>query len=248
MPAIIQNLARPGLAINGVLIALIIALAAAVGALSFPKVPEPEPLSNMELRGALISCGLTAAPLAAAGLSPQQVVTLVDAARASLGENIVALRAAHEAVQDANTARAALQTRVRQGTAGENPGASLAAASSAITQAIAARQALWDALFDASTAGLAPERIATIRQIHAHSGWKLPTEYLAAPREEAMWVSLRDALDNLRVSAQLGEEPADAAVQLVQTLDGETSVAQARVNLGNLEAVSAAWEDATLNR
>jgi hypothetical protein len=137
---------------------------------------------------------------------------------------------------------------VRQGTADENPGASLATASSAITQALAARQALWDALFDASTAGLAPERIATIRQIHAHSGWKLPTEYLAAPREEAMWVSLRDALDNLRVSAQLGEEPTHAAVQLVQMLDGETSVAQARVNLGNLEAVSAAWEDATLNR
>ena len=248
MPAIIKSFARPGIALNGVLIGIVVLLGALIGAMSFPAPRTPEPMSPMELRAALMSCGLTAEPLAAAGISPEQAASLVDAARDHLAPTIQSLRDAHEAVQDANLALSDLQTAVRQGTAGEDPDGRLARARANIDTALAARAAIWSAMFDAAVADIDPERIRVVEVIHANSRWKLPTQYLASSREEAAWVNLRDALDNIRVAERLGDSASDDAVRLIQETDAQTAVAQALVNLGNLPAVTAAWEDATFDR
>ncbi|MBX3403603.1 MAG: hypothetical protein KF699_09365 [Phycisphaeraceae bacterium] len=251
MPEIIKRLAHRsplGLAFNGLLLALVIGLGALIAATAIRGPRSDDPLTNMELRAALISAGLTAEPLATAGLSPEQVEALVDAARAHLAPRIQPLRDAHFNVQVANRALADLQRAVRQGGV-ENPAGRLAQARSAITTALAARQAYWDGLFNAAVAEsgqTAPTAPTVLRTIHANSGWKLPTQYLAVNREEAAWVALRDALDNIRVAEQLGTTPSEQAQQTVAQAQQASAVAQALVNLGNLPAVSQAWETATL--
>lgn len=248
MPALIKTLARPGIALNGALIGIVVLLGALIGAMSFPAPRTPEPMTHMELRAALMSCGLTAESLAAAGVSPERAAAVVGAAREHLAPGIQALRDAHEAVQNAGRALGDLQTAVRQGTAGDDPEGRLSEARARIDAAIAARAAIWSGIFDAAAIDIAPEQRQVIQAIHANSAWKLPAQYLVSDREEQAWVGLRDALDNIRVAARLGEAPRDDAVRLIQETDAQTAVAQALVNLGNRPAVTVAWEDATFDR
>jgi hypothetical protein len=247
MPAIIKTLARPGIAINGILVALILFLGAMVGTLSMRSGPEPEEMTDMELRAALMSAGLTSGPLTAAGFSAQEAVNIVDAARAHLSSRIQSLRDAHETVQNANLALSALQTQVRHGTAGDNPAALLAAAQETVSNAFAARQVIWDEMFHAATTELEldPAKIQVVEAIRGNGAWKLPTEYLVSARNEPNWLGLRDALDNIRVADHLDQDPDQAAVQFIESVNQEPAVALARINMQNLTAVTEAWEDAT---
>jgi hypothetical protein len=199
-------------------------------------------ITPMQLEVALRRTGLTPESLAAAGLAEQAVGTVVAAGRAYLVDHEADLDAADEAFGTARNTRDRLQRLVESGLATENDVTALTAAQTALSTATTNRDAILSGLYDAAIAGLGGEQKAVIAQIKAGSAWDLPTQYLATTRSQTQWVDLRDDLANLRISAQLEEEPDPGCVQDVNTANADPAVAAASTNLSNqLAVVSQAW-------
>jgi hypothetical protein len=200
---------------------------------------EPSP---HEVEVAIRRAGLTPERLAAAGVGAQQVTAMVVAARTYLSDHQGDLDAADSTGGAARAERDRLQRLLESGLATENDIAALGAAQTQLDSAEAARDVILEGLYAAATSGIGGEARAALVMLKAGSVWDLPTPYLAIERSQTQWVALRDDLANLRIAAQLGEEPDPGCEDDVMDANADPAVSAASTNLANnLTDVSQAW-------
>jgi hypothetical protein len=206
--------------------------------------PDFEPPTNVELADALLSSGLGAPALTAAGLSGPQITTLVGRARTHLEAHIQELRDAEEQIIAAQTTYDSLRRRIESGFGSQGDVANFVAATAALNEARASRQTVLNALIASSVAGLPFEVAATLATLRTNSGWELPTQYGVVNHGETDWIALRDAIANDTISARRGEDPdPDAHAYLLQA-QADPTVAAATANLQNLAPLNLAWNQA----
>jgi hypothetical protein len=183
--------------------------------------------------------------LTAAGLSSSDATELVQRAFSHLIESQNALDLADLVHADAKRNSTILERTVRSGTADDDELAALPAALAALASATSQQQTLLAGLVDGATADLTGPQRAKLDRIRLNQDWKLPIEFLVIDREETVWVALRDALANERISARLGEMRDAAAQTLLAQLRADPAVSMARANLdANLGVIEAAWDAA----
>jgi hypothetical protein len=206
-----------------------------------PARRDPAPLTNQELAVALTRLGFDASPLTAAGCTDEEISSLVGKARTYLSAHIQDLR---DADQNWGTRRGERDRLLRlvQGGKRENAQA-YAAAQTAFSAADSARQGVFSAISTATLDGLNEGKTAVLQTIHSNGMWDMPTQFLAAGREEPEWVHLRNALANQRISIAHNVDP-DAGEQAFIASQSEGAVATAIANLANLAERTAAWNAA----
>ena len=206
--------------------------------------PEFDPLTSLELGDALLSAGLGAPALTAAGLSEGQVTALVGRARSHLEGHIQELRDAEQSITSAQTTYDALRRRIESGFGSQGDVSNFVAATAALNEARASRQTIVDGLITASVAGLSSEVTSTLATLRGNKSWELPTQYGVVNHGETDWMALRDAIANDTISARRGEDPdPDAHAYLLQA-QADPAVSAAASNLQNLAPLNLAWNQA----
>ena len=201
--------------------------------------------ASADLAVPVLRAGLSPEVIAAAGVAPSGVATMVTDMTASSAHQTGALAVADSTYAQAKATHDTLQRIVRRGQATAQEVADLQQAKQDLANATAARQAVLDALFDEATSSLTATQKATLSQIRANSAWKLPTEFLVISRTQAQWVELRDLLQHEKICAKLGWTPDPACVTSLAQLRAQASVAAAKTSLDtNQAAVTTAWEQA----
>jgi len=191
---------------------------------------------------------LDAESMCAAGVSAQQVATIVTALNTSPA-------AINEELTDADNVRG-LAAKVVQDLKAEiaNGGSTpaqilqLENAEDVLEMADATRDGVLDTLFTAGVVSLSPEIQSRLATIRGNRYWRLPVEFLVANRSQSDWVQLRDHLSQERIATKL-EEPLDPAVsQALATARSHSSVSAAFARLGSgLTSVQMAWNAALAN-
>jgi hypothetical protein len=202
------------------------------------------PPTAAELREALSVAGLSAQPLAAAGVQQAQVSGVVGNARSYLSNNGASFRAALSSYRDSSLQVEDLERRVRTGQASEADVSDLAAARTALTTAGSSREAAIAALVTAATTDLSSTVVETLASLRSNRDKEVPVQYKVSARTQAQWLALREALANQRISARYGEEADGPSHQLVLDTNAETAVSSAISSLGNLATVTSAWNSA----
>jgi hypothetical protein len=208
------------------------------------------PTLDSNLMTALYRAGLQPENLTAAGVSAESTTTLVGNVKTWLGQNASTLLSADSRLGTAVPSKETLWRKVQSGLGSRDDVASLDAAVTEYNAALAGQASTVSAMFDAGTASLTSETKATlVLERPSQLAWGLPLQYLVKARSEADGVALRDALDNERVSARLGEDPDQAMQALLATVRADPAVAAAKTNLDTkLGAVTAAWEAAAVQQ
>ncbi len=206
------------------------------------------PSTPIEIEAALGELGLTPKTLCAAGFNAQQTAAFTSAAATYARANIATYRAA---MDDAGTARgnvARLTHQIQGGAGSAEDLTALAAAQSALTTALAQKQAFLNAAFSEGASavnGGGGHVITLLDTVRANSrAWDIPASYLGDNRSERDWVNLRDALANDRIAAKLNLEPNPTCHELLLTAQATTNAANAFANLQNLPDIAAAWSNA----
>jgi hypothetical protein len=195
------------------------------------------------LEVALISAGLDADALAAAGVSPVGISGLVDAAESTLAQQ--PLEGLNAALGTARTACDERERKVQSGLATPQEVSGFATLKAALTAAENNRRSALDALFTAAAATLQSEPRTVLTTIRANRAWGLPIEFLTVNRSEADWIALRDALSNERICTKNGETPNVACQAMLTSARANVTVAAAKAAHGtNLAAVTTAWNTA----
>jgi len=204
------------------------------------------PTLDANLVTALYRAGLQPENLAAAGVSAESTTTIVGNVKTWLSQNASTLASADSRLGSAVPAKESLWRKVQSGLGSQGDVTALDAAVTEFNAALAGQASTVNAMFDAGTASLSSETKATlVLERTSQLAWSLPMTYLVKDRTQADWVALRDALDNERVSAKLGEDPDQAAQALLATVRADSTIATAKTNLDTkLGAVTAAWEAA----
>lgn len=251
MPAF---LSKPANVLTVTLIAIVSALLAYLGATTLIK-PAARPSSSTtvfftaptaaELRAALSLSGLSAKPLAAAGVQEGQVGTVVSNARTYLTNSNAAFQSAVANFRDSSLLVETLENKARTGQASEQDLTALASARTSLAGAVTARDSAIAALFAAGTANLSESAVAALTNIRANRDRPVPIQYQVATRTDADWLILRDALANDRISARFGQDPDDACHQTVLDANAETAVNTAASGLANLPTIAGTYNAAT---
>jgi len=201
---------------------------------------------DQDLVTALYRVGLQAENLAVSGASANDATTAVGAVKTGLAQNPTAIADADTRLMNAINARDPLIRKVQSGLGNPDDVTALDAAVSEFNAATANRTSVLGLLFTAGTAGLS-QGVATMlskTQVN-QTTWHLPLPYCVKDREQADWVTLRDALDNERVSAKEGEAPDPDLQALLSGVRADPVISTAQTNLDtNLGAVQAAWNAA----
>jgi hypothetical protein len=198
-----------------------------------------------ELAVALHRAGLGPEVLAAAGLGPGNIESVVGEAFQDIAEQPGALDLGDAALGDARRQCSELERIIQSGQATDEQIAAHPAAAAELAQAEAQCEGVLAGLFDAGTAGLSNAQRQKLSAIRANRRWDLPTEFLVVDRSEAQWVLLRDCLANERIAVQLGEDPDPQAQQILAEGRSHPLVAAAKANLdANLDVVTSVWEQA----
>jgi len=242
-----KTLTKPGTVLSIVLGAIALGALVAASAMMLPRITLTEPTSD-QLAVALYQAGLDPEALTAAGVQEGQIATLVAEADEVLTAQLATLILSQADLATATNQVAQLKRAIRAGIADENAVANLATAQSNANTARSSIDAIHDALFDAATEHLDPAVVTRLETIAANRRWDLPIQYTVNNRTEAQWVALRNALANIRICDEYGEDPHGACVSLVNGENADESIAQATSNLGNnLANVTTAFDSAILN-
>jgi len=204
--------------------------------------PEPTP---GELATALTRAGLDAEALAAAGVAPNAVATVVGNVAEHMTDNPGALELADTAYTAARRQRDQLKRTIQSGRASQEQLEAYPGAQGQFAQARAQRQAAIDDIFTAGTVSLSNSQRGTLTALRGHADWDLPLEFLVVDRSEADWVQIRDGLANERIAAKLDEDPDANAQTALSQFRGNPMVTTARANIdANLAVVELAWQQA----
>jgi hypothetical protein len=217
------------------------ALAPVVAAMPAPEGPAAASKATAAL---LIRLGLDAEALAAAGVTAQQVPTLVGAVHQAVEagqDGLAALDAQHG---QARALRDRLERDIAAGTAAEEEIAAFPGASQqAIDTEVAIETAL-TALHAQACADLPTEVRAALQAIRVNRRtWpSLPVAHLVAERSEPEWLALREALATARIAAVSDGEVDDAATQAIANAEVDPAVQTALFGAAvHGAAVEAAW-------
>ena len=198
-----------------------------------------------ELASALIRTGLNADALAAAGISPSSVNTVVIDVLDHLGVNQMAIELADAAHADAKLQANQLKRVIQSGQATSDQITAYPVATVQLSQCKMQCQALLDDVVNTAISSLTNSQKSTLAAIRANRQWDLPSEFLVVDREEADWVHLRDCLANERIAEQLEEDPDPDAQAALAEYRSDPAVATATTNLDiNLSVVTAVWDQA----
>ena len=201
---------------------------------------------KVDLRSALLRCGLGAESLAAAGVSAQETSALVLAFEESMAAQPGALTQKDEGYAAARVAKEELERRVSSGLATQEQVAALATAKTTLTSATTARDQLLNSWYTDATEHLSPAKLATLNMLRANASHDLPVEFLVKERNEAEWVGIRKALNNERICAKYGEDPDPAKQQALAGWKADPAVAAAKsAVMTGLAGVQEAWLAAT---
>jgi hypothetical protein len=204
--------------------------------------PEPTPA---QLATALVRAGLDPEALAAAGVAPSAVNTVISDVADHMTDNPGSLELADTAYAAARQERDQLKRVIQSGRATQEQINAYPGALGQLALAQTQRRSALDDIFSAGTATLSQSQRDTLAAIRDNADWDLPLEFLVIDRSEADWVQLRDYLANERVSAQLGDDPDASAQAALTQLRSNPLVAAADANLDtNLTVVELAWEQA----
>lgn len=188
--------------------------------------------------------GLEPQALAAAGVTPQQAGTIASRTESWIGENGATLDAQSSALRDATQQVSRLERKVRAGQASQEDLTTLAAARSSAASGQTAFDATLAAAFTHAAEGLGDNTKTALAQIKANRSWKVPVQYKVVGRTEGEWVSLRDALLEIRSASAMEREPGEWATDLVTAANADSAVAAAAVAVdNNLTGISNAIED-----
>jgi hypothetical protein len=204
--------------------------------------PEPTPA---QLATALVRAGLDPEALAAAGVSPSAIDTVVGDVVDHMTANPGSLELADSAYAAARQERDQLKRVIQSGRATQEQIDAYPGAVGGFALAQSQRQSALDDVFTAGTATLSQGQRNTLISLRGNAAWDLPLEFLVLDLSEADWVQLRDYLANERVSAQLGEDPDGSAQAALTQLRSNPLVATADANLDtSLAVVELAWHQA----
>jgi hypothetical protein len=214
---------------------------------SFARGPrQSPPVSASDLQVALLRAGLGAETLTAAGVSSQEVSTIVTNAKNELVAHPTRISEDDAAFASARASADALGRKIESGQASQQEIASYATATAALESAQSERAAALDAVFSAATVSLNQTQIGLLQKMQANRAWKMSTEFLTVDRTEAEWLGLRDALSNERIAAKYGNEANAGCQTLLSTARANQTVAAAKASMvANLATVSSAWDVAT---
>lgn len=199
----------------------------------------------------LVRVGLSPDDLSTAGVRSASVAAVVADVEDYLTSNPGVVADADARVLSARDEAHALERLVRGGLGSAGDVRAYAAARSELDAALAARDAVLDAIFAAGTSSLSDAQRSVLTRLRSNvavtrgimSG--LPLEFLAKDRSETDWVRLREALANERIAVRLGEEPDAAAQADLSSCRSESDVASARTNHETyLSEVETAWDEA----
>ena len=223
---------------------IILLLSAGLGSYLF--VARPVPVENHEdLATALLRAGLSPEAIAAAGCSAADCEDVIEAANFELVNADPSLAAVDASYASARVEHDRLKRLIQSGKGSDEDVASYQTAKTDLENAEAAREALMDDLFEAACGELTEAQAGALTTIRGNAHWGLPMQYLAADRTQQEWVDLRDALANVRISADFGEEPAAECVSMIDTCDLDAGVSSAKSGLDTYcSAVEAAWDGA----
>ncbi|HKX45632.1 MAG TPA: hypothetical protein VJP77_02945 [Planctomycetota bacterium] len=183
--------------------------------------------------------------LCAVGLTPAQAATVIEAGAAHFEQYAELCAQADADFAAARVARDELQRTVRSGLATAQEVSDLADAKVAFASAEADRAAALDAAFNAATAGLDGEVKALLATLRANESWRLPVAYLVADRDQADWVTLRDALVAERLATEEGTATPEPYASFLTSAKADTDVAAALTGLDtHLAELQAAWDAA----
>ena len=254
-----QRSSRPGAALHLTAAAGALLAAALAGAVSMSSsssssssapayptstLPGFEVVDPAEMALLLHRVGLSPETLAAAGVTAQETSALIGHARTYLEENAQAIRAADESFFAAREVHDALKRRVQSGLASQADLANLETAATSLTSAGSARDAARSGLYNAAVEGIGGPKLQILATLKANKSWELPLQYRADSRSEQEWVALRNALANVRIAEQNGEEPSQEAAQLILTAQSGPGTSAASAGLQSLQTVQNAWEQA----
>jgi hypothetical protein len=188
--------------------------------------------------------GVSPKSIAAGGVRPSDVAGIVE-------DGLEDLLPSYESIAQAKTGHALVRAQferldrlVRGGRATEQERADRDAAAQALSQSRGELDAALESLRAAVVSSLPAGQAGAILSVAAQRGYALPAEYLTVVRDGSEWVSLRDALADIRIADRLGRSPAPLSVQTVLQADAHPRVAAAKVGLESLAQVRAAWDEA----
>jgi len=206
--------------------------------------PPPPPV-NTELGSFLYRVGLDAEALAAAGVRAAGVASLVAATESRQAQDATSLASADSTWASAKLDFDRLSRKVQSGLASPEEITACQAARASRDAAQASRATLLDGIFEAGIAGLSIEAQDNLRAIRRNREWALPVPYLVTDRSQADSVDLREALDVRTIHDKYGADFPAEVVSYLATVEAESAIAIARVDLDTyLASVQTAWNAA----
>jgi hypothetical protein len=207
----------------------------------------------LDFQATLIRAGLDPHAIATAGLLPNEVTPVLQAAADQINGNPTALSQADSSYAAARVESDQLLRKIQSGLATPEDITAYQSALTNFNTATAQRQAALDATFAAATPNLSAEQRTTLGRIRANRAqdWSrdFPTEFLVIAREEVEWVHVRDALANEHIALKHPDLISETAQQSLAAWRAEPAVLAAKTALDqNLTAVTAAWNTATGGR
>ncbi len=197
------------------------------------------PLSRNDVGAMLVRAGLDARALAAAGVAPQQVPSLIAAMRTHVSENLTQIRAVNAAIKTKTAEHAQLMRKVQGGLGSPADAQTLATRHNELKQLRIDRDTMEVAAFNAAAASLSPSSRATLTNIRANRDSELPFEYRATLLTGQQQSQLRTELASARGNA-------GRAMNASANFESN-SVAAVRSNMAGMNAVQAAWRTAVTN-
>lgn len=253
MPPFIATIARPGniATVLAGIIAITALFSASVASLKFNwsivRMAEyVAPLTDDELAVSLMRVGLTPEACCAAGLTTDQTISLVANAREHLQTNIATLRLADEQYVSAKSTHDQLKRLVQAGKASDEDRANFSVAVTTLTTTTAARDSALNTLYNAAVDGLADASTVKLGNCKDSIHWSAcPVQYRVESRSEADWIALRDALANIRISADLQDDANHDCMELVNEAKADPDVAAATTAIElKLNGINNAWNNA----
>lgn len=211
-----------------------------------PLILASVPPPPVDLDVMLLRASLGPRELAAGGITPGSVQSLVSAASAYVVEHPSDLATADAAYAAAKVVVDRLQRLIQSGRGSEQDVLAFQAQSAALASATTQRDAALTAIFNSMTQGVTGEQRLALTTVRAQrDGWLIPTEYLVIDVSQQDYVELRSALANERYSLENEVDVDPAALQLLTTVRANPTVATARTGIeANLASITAAWNAA----
>lgn len=213
---------------------------------SFERKPSPSvhtASTPRSARATLISAGLSPEVLCAAGLTSQQVASVVASGREYLADHLTEVEGANASFASASADVVRLERLAQQGKAGQQDLAELTAARANLAAAVAAKESELAEVFNAATEGLSTEERALVSQFHANRSREVPLKYRGTMRTDEEWVRLRDAASSQAIAVRRGEEIDAASAQILSDANTAETVRAASAIAG-LASIRTAWQAA----